>query len=307
VRVLVGKVFGIGNAVLGVPLVKALALAGHEVDVLVGGGPDDFGAREVFTRLRDYESAPDIGDVWTDAVPRGVRHDVAVMAIPYDGRWRNGVHFHANVVMDCRPRPGDPTKLGFDSWERHEVEYQMESARSLGYAGETPDCSFMPPGMADPDLVYLGIGYKRDPGGFGLSKHFGNSRFSALIGEVARIRPGTRFMSSGPIVDMAENGVRIGQGAPRGLYGFSLTSPSPHGLLESFSLIKGCAAYLGNDTGMMHVAASLGMPTMGLMAYPGLLLKNPPFCKRSGSIFFTADSPSIESIAELFVGLMRGG
>src|SRR6185503_17293386 len=140
----------------------------------------------------------------------------------------------------------------------------MDNARGLGYVGETPDCSFMAPAAGDPDLVYLGVGYKRDPGGFGASKHFGNTRFAALISEIARRRPSARFISSGPIVDMAESGVRIGQGAPLGLYGFKLTSGSPHGLLESFSLLSGCGAYIGNDTGMMHVAASLGLPTMGL-------------------------------------------
>jgi len=310
VRVIVGKVFGIGNAVLSLPMVKALASLGHDIDILVGDRPDDFGAKQVFSGLERHEGASGIRHVWSGSVPLGVPiHDLAIMAIPYDGRWRNGIDFFAREVMDARPRPGDPARIGFDSWVKHEVEYQMDNARALGYVGETPDCSFMPrpPDGPDPDLVYLGIGYKRDPGGFGFSKHFGNSRLADLMGEVRGLRPSVRFLSTGNDRDAVEVGFPImrslcSQTAGRtDAYRMEVTS-----LERSFSLVMGCGAYLGNDTGMMHVAAASGVPTMGLMAHPGLLIKNPPFCKPSRSILFTADSPPIRHIAEQFVGLVWG-
>ncbi len=309
-RILVGRVFGIGNSVLSVPMVKALASMGHDVDVLVGDGPDDFGANEVFRELRRFEASPEIGHVWTGGVPFNTAiHDLAIMSIPYDGRWRNGLDFFAKEIMDGRPRPGDPSVLGFDSWEKHEAEYQMDNARSLGFAGETPDSSFMERGSAvDPDLVYLGIGYKRDPGGFGLSKHFGNFSFAELMREITRLRPSTRFLSSGPILDMTEVAQKISWMLLRSevKYRHRLTTGAGRGLVDSFDAVRGCAAYIGNDTGMMHVAASLDMPTVGLMAYPGLLVKNPPLCKRSRAILFGEDRSSVADIAQQFVDTVWG-
>jgi len=35
-------------------------------------------------------------------------------------------------------------------------------------------------------------------------------------------------------------------------------------LQESIHAISMCGGYVGNDTGMMHVAASFGLPTLGL-------------------------------------------
>lgn len=302
-RVLVGKTFGIGNAVLSVPMVKALALAGHDVDVLVGAGPDDVGAQAVFRELRRFESAPEIGHVWTDCVPFAVPpYDVAVMAIPYDGRWMNGSDFFAKHTLDGRKRPGNVERLGFDMWEKHEVLYQMENAEALGYRGETPDASFMSRSpQVDPDLVYIGIGFKRDPSGFGASKHIGNSRLASIIREVHRIRPNTRFVSTGNNRDAIEVGYPIFRelGAP-GYYEFTVLP-----LELSFSVVSKCHAYLGNDTGMMHVAASFGMPCYAGMLSEHLIRKNHPFGARASMFIIDQDHPA-SFVAQDFVDFVWG-
>lgn len=193
-RILVGKCFGLGNACLSVPMIKAIISMGHSVDVLCGSTADDFGADDVLYNLNVR--------LFKDIAPDG--YDVAIMSIPFDGRWVNGTHYQATMVIDGRKRPGNVDRLGFDMWEKHEVEYQMENARELGYSGPTPDGRFLPHGVPDEDLVYLGTGFKRDPGGFGKSKHFGTTRYALLIREIARIRPGTRFVSTGTSVDRLE-------------------------------------------------------------------------------------------------------
>lgn len=304
-RVLVGKTFGIGNSILSIPMIKALRSLGHRVDVLIGTGPDDFGAEVVMKMLRESSDSEIIGNVWKDGVPFNVEpHDYAIMAIPYDGRWQNGVHFFAKKVLDGRKRPGNVDRLGFDMWEKHEVEYQMENARELGYSGATPDCSFMPTGVQDPDLVYVGLGYKRDPGGFGRSKHFGNERYAELLTEIRRMRPNARFVSTGGAADMTASWFQIiklcGQNYSE-FYRFPMLD-----LKHSFDLLSGCAAYIGNDTGMMHAAASTGMPTMALMAYPDLAVKNPPFCEKSQCIVFSPTAPTVHSVAEQFVDFVWG-
>lgn len=309
-RILVGKTFGIGNACLCVPMVKAIASLGHDVDVLVGDGPDDFGAYEVFQELRRRGDEPVVNKIYRGCVPFAVQHhDVAIMAIPYDGRWRNGIDFFATDVMDCRKRPGDVERLGFDMWKKHEVEYMMENARQLGFKGETPDGSFLDrTDSVQTGDVYLGIGYKRDHGGFGRSKHFGNENYARLIDTVSGMRPQTRFISSGPMIDMLECSNRI-MGLMHGSpwrYSHALTTPGSPGLHSSFKIISGCHAYVGNDTGMMHVAASMGIPTMGLFAYPDLIVKNPPFCTKSRALFFTSTDLPVDEIAQQFVDFVWG-
>lgn len=300
-RILVGKTFGIGNACLSVPMVKALATMG-EVDVLVGSSPDDYGSFHVFDHLRDlgYVQRIYVNDSTVD------EYDVAVMAIPFDGRWTNGVHYNARRVIDGRKRPDNVDRLGFDMWKRHEAEYQMDDARELGYEGTMPDGSFINmDGLADPDccieqdpdLVYLGIGYKRDPGGFGLSKHIGNSNLVGFIRGVRSIRPSVRFVSTGGLRDLQEVGVPV----MREVGGHPTYTCHVDSMDSSFRRLAGCRAYFGNDTGMMHVAASLSLPTYGVTPYSDLLVKNPPLCRRSRMVVHSGDVPTPRMLAEDFV------
>jgi len=266
VRILVGKTFGIGNAVLSIPMIKALSSLG-QVSALVGSGPDDFGAAAVLSRVSC------IRDLWIDNVPEGVpEFDVAVMSIPFDGRWQNGIHYKAKRVIDGRKRPGNVERLGFDMWEKHEVEYQMDNARELGYNGHTPDSDFLetPLREFDNDLVYVGIGFKRDEGGFGLSKHWGTDNFIFVMKRILELRPQTKFVSTGNIRDIMEVGGEIKRA-------IGTRYELKEGLSAAFSTIPRCAAYLGNDTGMMHVAASCGVPCYAFMLSEDLIRKNHPF------------------------------
>jgi ADP-heptose:LPS heptosyltransferase len=312
-RILVGKTFGLGNAVLAIPLLKALSENGAKVDVLIGSGPDDYGALDVFTQLQitfsddDAQLGQVINHIWIDSVPRHVAsYDVAIMAIPFDGRWQNGVHYQAERVMDGRKRPGNVDRLGFDMWQKHEVEYMMENARELGYQKETPSSWFGIPDSSaiDHDFVYVGIGFKRDPGGFGLSKHFGAERYAALMKAIRQIRPGTKFVSTGGAADMMESYQIIRALRDQNYSDYYRCDLG--GLQKAFGVIAKCGSYIGNDTGMMHVAASLSMPTMGLFAYPDLITKNPPFCERSKCLAFSADFPPVELVAKEFVDFVWG-
>ena len=304
-RILIGKTFGLGNACLTVPLVKALHSMGHSVDVLIGTGLDDLGADAVFLELKS-NLIPSM-NVYRDVVLADVDpYDVAIMAIPYDGRWRNGLDFKAKLVMDVRSRPGNVPRLGFDMWEKHEVEYMMENARLLGFSGETPDPSFLNPRNAVVNDVYLGLGFKRDAGGFGASKHFGNERFAALMQHITELRPGTQFISSGPIPDLIEARKIKAFTGNSVSYQHITTMNGLVGFQQTFGIISVCSSFVGNDTGTMHCAASVGMPTMGLFAYEGLLRKNPPFCARSSAILFAPDCPPIEDIAKRFVDFVWG-
>lgn len=307
-RILVGKTFGIGNALLSIPMIKALRLLGHRVDVLVGSGPDDWGALDVFMYfMENHGLSPQC--LYTDRVPEEVDpYDVAIMAIPFDGRWQNGVHFRASEVWDARKRPDNVDRLGFDMWHQHEVQYQVDNARGLGFKGDSPDGRIDERSYPqDTDLVYLGIGFKRDPSGFGLSKHFGNERYFQLMRAIRRIRPGTQFFSTCGVTDWIQVGVplkkRMFEDDPMLAESYNCKASS---VLEAIQKVRSCAAYLGNDTGMMHMAAAFELPTFGLFAYRDLLVKNPPYTRRGRALLFAPDCPPIEQIADDFVKFVWG-
>jgi hypothetical protein len=301
-KILVGSTFGIGNAVLKVPLIKALLGMLPEVtrlDILVGTGHDDYGALNVMQRLQKHVS---VDNVYVNEVPNNtVHYDVAIMAIPFDGRWQPDIHYSAELVIDERKRPGNIERLGFDMWTRHEVEYSMDSAIYLGYDARTPSLQFMDRSLiSDPNLVYLGLGYKRDPGGFGASKYWGNENYLELIKEVTRLRPGTKFVSTGSHADLIQNGAWLMKRIQdQNVYRFPVV-----GSLEmSFDMLADCGSYFGQDSGFMHVAASLDMPTFGLTPYPDLRVKNPPLCRR-GRMDMFGDGPKV--VAQKFVDFVWG-
>jgi hypothetical protein len=295
-RILYGKCFGLGNAVMAVPAIKALAQMGHEVDVLVGSTRDDPGAINVMTQLKACSGC--IKNIYVDIGPEDVEYDVAIMAIPFDGRWKNHVHFWAKRVIDGRPRPGDPNVLGLHSWKRHEVEYQMDNAVLLGYDGPTPSQRFaFFFGDPDPDLVYVGVGFKRDANSFWSKKHWGNDRFIRFIWKVQQLRPGTRFVATGGTVD-AQVLSEIGR--------HTELKTIFAGLNDSFKEVGRACAFFGNDTGMAHVAASFDRPTYVMTAFEGSEVKNPPYCARARCNPFHTEVMDSESVAKDFIDFVWG-
>jgi hypothetical protein len=299
-KVLVGKTFGLGNAILSLPMIKAICTVADEVHVMVGNGPDDYGAVEVFRTLSNSCFRPSGFGLRTEPPAHFEKFDVAVMAIPFDGRWQNGIDFVADRVVDGRKRPDNVQRLGFDMWKKHEVLYQMENAYELGYSGTIPGSRFFGAEEGDIDLVYLGIGYKRDPGGFGLSKHFGNERFVQLLNEIRLRRPTVRFVSTGVVADLIQVGAQIMKRIADPLV---YRCETGSGLPYAFTVIGRCGSYIGNDTGMMHVAASLGIPTYGLFLSEDLVRKNHPWATDWSSSLLDAD---IGEIADRFVNMVWG-
>lgn len=274
-RVLFCKTFGIGNAVMAVPAIKALASMGNQVDVLVGRTPDDIGAWEVFTLLRDHLGT--VGRVWIDSVsPSEPAYDLAIQSIPYDGRWQNGVHFRAAVVMDGRTRP-DPSTVGLVSWKKHEVEYQMDNIYSLGYEGPIPSCEFMQSHQVDGDhCFYLGVGYKKDSAGFWKKKHWGNENYAALVKMILADHPSNRVYVTGDSGDVGMSIRPIMRAVDSD--NFILL---PRQLKHSFDVVNDCGTYVGNDTGMMHVAAARGRKVVALFFLENSITKSRPWCDDS--------------------------
>jgi ADP-heptose:LPS heptosyltransferase len=213
------------------------------------------------------------------------------------------VDYLADRVLDGRKRPDNVERLGFDMWKKHEVLYQMENAYELGFSGMPPGPRFFGAEEGDPDLIYLGIGYKRDVGGFGLSKHFGNERFVDLIKAIRARRPSARFVSTGGVADLIQVAAPIMKRiADPDVYRCDAGSGLPY----AFSTVGRCGSYIGNDTGMMHVAASLEMPTHGLFLSQDLARKNHPWGTPRGRWMGSSLDADVDEIADYFVRLVWG-
>lgn len=268
-RILVGKTFGIGNAVMAIPMIRCLQKLG-EVDILVGSLPDDFGAAAVLSKVVCGQGKL----YFNTALER--HYDVAVMAIPFDGRWRNGVHYNAAKTMDERPRPV-PSVPGLLSWEKHECSYQIENALELGFDvsnRQEIDYSFMPKRDKDKSKVYLGVGYKRDVAGFWQVKHWGNKNYADFIKLLLTRFPEKTVVSTGSIQDVQGSLQEIGRLVNDPRFSWSISK----NLYEAFDTVIGCGTYFGNDTGMMHVAASANLKVLGLFFMENAVRKNAPLC-----------------------------
>lgn len=251
-KILIGAVFGIGNSIMRIPMIKAIhTLPGHSVDILVGSLPDDFGAYHILSKVVRPPAK-----VYIDSALE-CDYDLAIMSMPFDGRWRNGVHFRAKEVWDGRTRP-DPSTTGLVSWERHEIDYQMDHARALGFKDETPTTSFQTP-QPPSGKFYLGVGYKKDAAGFWKVKHWGNENFAKLTQLLLERRPGYKVIMTGDQGDLIHSIGPISRMVSDRRLEFQMTN-----LQQSIDILSTCCAYVGNDTGMMHVAASFAMPTLGL-------------------------------------------
>jgi ADP-heptose:LPS heptosyltransferase len=295
----VGKTFGIGNAILSVPMIKAIRSEHPEarIDVLVGNLPDDGGAIEVMRYLRYPDGIID-GIYVNQALE--VEYDVAIMAIPFDGRWANGRDFRAKTVLDGRPRP-DPKTFGLTSWSKHEIEYQMENAHFLGYDGPTPSCSFFEePPLWSKELfdksIYMGVGYKKDAAGLWKVKHYGNENYAQLCRLLLLRDPDVRVVVTGDQGDMVLSIKPIQARLKEwGLQDRFVVVSTPT-LRHAFAVVNSCHLYVGNDTGMMHVAAACDRAVVGIFNMENAIVKNPPFCKNSTILEGWKDPIDVEDI-----------
>jgi ADP-heptose:LPS heptosyltransferase len=272
-NILFAKTYGIGNAVLSIPALKAIQIANPSaiVDVLIGRTPDDIGALDVFynAKLSGYFS----GKIYVDFAKEKL-YDLAILSIPFDPRWREGYNFIANLVLDGRLKP-DTSQQGFLSWKKHEVEYQMENACKLGFDGEIPSCDFFC-NKADkaPNSLYIGVGYKKDSAGFWKKKHWGNENFASFVKMYFSLTGGTVFLT-GDLLDLTLSIKQILSLVDDERLVFVPTTS----LSNSFKIVSSCEAFVGNDTGMMHVAASMGIPTLGIFFLENSVTKARPWGK----------------------------
>lgn len=266
-RILIVQDEGLGNSILTTPMIQALAALqpAWQIDVLVNRSK---GSDLVFNNWKL------VNKIWDKTEFISLRKNM-----------------YYYIVLECHPRHDLPQNIkyrrrqriaiyprsGIDyHWlfKKHEVEYLLDMARGLGYEGSRPplrkligDSNYM--FSFSPNMVAIGIGYYkglRADGRDWSDRHWGNESFLQLCQTLQQsgFRP-----------------VLVGDARDHEKDGRSLTACGIESICGKLSLsqvidfLSHCYAFIGNDTGLMHMAASVEIPTIGLFVHTSSIKSRP--------------------------------
>lgn len=240
---------GLGNCIQGTPLLRALWLMGHELDLYINS--------DIAEKLRPLWQGWDvIGQVITN--PRQIR------VRDYDF----GVSAYGRSRLTRTFAPGQCLKV-----TRRHVKHQSESeanvelARWLGYAGPTPQ-GFV----------------QAAPGDFGCGPQTVVVHAGCDPANAVKRWPHWREICA-QLKQAGRHVLVVGTSADRSADGWELEHDSRFGmsLPELAGALKHAGLYLGNDSGVGHLAAACGTP--GLMLYgPSNPVKNAPNSRAIGQL-----------------------
>lgn len=228
---------GVGNIVLATPMLLVLARHGFTVDLLIDG--DYRGTAELFQNWGTLRNVFD-----GSAGEHPARHyDIRVPAIPpfywsrHVGRYRG--------VTNSVTRPPD------DLFYRNEQAYYLEFARQLGCAVSLPPFCFLP---VSPDRAHdvtantlvLAPGCKTGVMAAKRWPHFPKlaERFEDVV-----------------IVGV-EDDLRLFDGEPMRFPAHVRSLIGRLSLRETAGVLAAAGAVVANDSGLGHVAAAVGAPTV---------------------------------------------
>jgi heptosyltransferase-2 len=148
------------------------------------------------------------------------------------------------------PKPGEIP--------RHERFYYLELLRRAGLIDSLPACEAirMNPGTSPRRKRVIGV----SPGAaYGTAKRWLPERFAEAAGELARVRGASiALFGSKTERDLCEQVAQL-------LNGHQVTNFAGHTTLAQFiDLAAGCELFLTNDSGSMHIASALGVPTVAI-------------------------------------------
>ncbi len=237
--VLVHLSSGIGNIVLATPLLQALHETYSSVDLMLDA---------------DYEQVSDLFADWcvvNSLVPGGAspsllrRYDAVVPAIPpfYWPRFRHLYRSARNVVA----RPPD------DLFYRNEQDYYLSFARLLGWSGDQAPCMMLPLSPSSPegvtaDTVVLAPGCKTGEMAAKRWPHFPD--LGRRFGDVAVVG--------------IDDDLKTADGKTLRFPSHCRSYVGKLTLKETARLMAAAAIVVGNDSGLSHLAAALGAPTIML-------------------------------------------
>lgn len=303
-RILVAQIYGLGNAILTTPLIMALAKMGdkknrtHEVHVVVD--PKRKAAIEILKNCpMDYspegKKIPAVKKVWNMNEFQQIRayhFDVLIMCCDHKPLVDR---FAIPRVEWAYLRKGGLDRVEwFQQWKKHEMEVAFDAARLFGYQGEMP-VPYVPMNESmkidfeGPKLA-IGIGYYKGDS-WSKKKHWGNRQF-AEIAKRLQMLGGMAFIL-GDKRDQEVDGKVIQQLAGR----CAISLCGKLGLRGTFGALNSCDIYIGNDTGLSHAAAALGMPALSIFKpWNSSFTKNRPYGPRGSYVCEWPGTDAIDAV-----------
>jgi heptosyltransferase-2 len=246
-RVLVVRPYGIGNAILATPAIQLCRhlCPGASLEALLDPlGAETLGAWPVLDRVHLYPE-----------VPSPASFARVVLLEPSSPKVNAPFLGHPGLIRHWLGARRSARFL-----RRHEVEVNLELARKLG--GDTKPPAFSlhcavaepaPEARPAPGTLGVHIGGMQPQQ---LAKRFPPAFWIELLTPIAAARP--VLLVGGP--DEAEEAASIARAT--GARSVCGTMP----LARTAGVIRGCAAFVATDGGMMHVAACVGTPVVALFS-----------------------------------------
>jgi len=275
---------GIGNLIHTTPALKALRKLKPDARVLLLTWPRS---------SRILEDWPVLDQVWTgdpNQFLRDLKCSYCHLLISPVGNLlsQNG--------KDAAARRGKvySAKVG-PVWGKHEAEYHMDLVRQMGYRGPTPDSEIYVGDenydKIDEMLEALGItknfvvinaSYLKDSHWY--LKHWGNAKYAELIKLITvELKFPIVFVGAKADKDDAQQiiaqATKIGGNKSLMIDACDMSSD----IKDTAALIARSRIIIGNDGGLQHVAAALGIPTVTVFTFTNPI-KNAPRGEKSRSI-----------------------
>lgn len=248
---------GIGNLIMATPLLSALHSLGYRLDVWLKptwpGSGIVLERPPIVRRVREVESFLD-GDMKD--------YDVIV-----NTQWGIEIDEHnfKRKVYQC-----------FNYPNKHEIENYMAPAYELGYEGEIPK-QWVGDWPNDPPRDYSGKTIGIHSGCFGGIWEKKKWNHFRRLTTVLLVKGGYNVWNFGtdkerlPLTGPKLRYQRLDKYSD---FAGSYTLP------ETISRMQNCDYFIANDSGLMHIADALGIPTIAIFG-PTLVVKNRPVNKDS--------------------------
>ena len=258
---------GIGNLIHLTPMIQAMRQLSPDSEIvlfthkrsarILQGWPviDAISFKEPYHWLRSHRRKAD----WLVISPAGASFNSDLAAL-------------AENILETR----------IDSfWKKHEVEVHMDFAREAGYEGTTPDSQVMilpenhanaeaclkEHGLAPGQFVAISAGYlKEDPWP---KKHLGNEKYRELLIWLTQ-----KYDLPAVLLGCQEDRTNAEKITDFGELGVDLCGWSED-IKDSAAVISQAKFFLGNDTGLGHVASALKVPTVTIFTFTNPV-KNTP-------------------------------
>jgi heptosyltransferase-2 len=275
----------VGDAVMTLPALRALRSAAPKARITLLARPwvrDVYPLDELQFDLIEYDSQSTHrgvgGRLAIARLLRSRRFDVALLfQNAFDAAlvsWLARIPVRAGYARDGRglllTHPVEPPRKG--ETPRHESHYYLELLKRLGIIDtyeQVQSISLRPESFAregrEKLLTRLGLAPNThsivgiSPGAsFGTAKRWPAERFAELLRQLSN-QTGATCLLFGSAQE-AGLAAQIAAAAPE----HTVLLAGKTSLHEFMELVAGCDAYLTNDTGTMHVAAALGVPTLAI-------------------------------------------